>query len=120
MVCSVGATTSAWTATNVQPANAGAYTVLVSNLYGTDKSFSAFLTVTGGLNAPQIDSIASLPDGKIGLQISGGPGNFAIEGTPGLSGWTQLCSLTATGILFQYVDPDTNQTSRFYRVRVTP
>jgi hypothetical protein len=69
---------------------------------------------------PHIDSIARLPDGRIQLQISGGPGNFAIECAPVLSGWTQLSSLTATGAVFQYVDPETNQASRFYRVRLVP
>ncbi len=72
------------------------------------------------MTSPHIDSIASLPDGRIELQVSGGPGTFAIECAPVLSGWTQLSSLTVTGAAFQYIDPETNQAGRFYRVRLLP
>ena len=113
------ATGSALALNNVQVANAGSYSVVISNIAGSVTSSNALLTVSS-TNAPRIESIANLPDGRFQLQISGGPGNFAIEAAPGLSGWTQLSSLTATGALFQYVDLETNQTSRFYRVRQLP
>jgi hypothetical protein len=86
---------------------------------GAVSSADAVLTVTPSA-PPNIDSISRLPAGQVQLQISGGPGNFAIEAAPVLSGWTQLSSLNATGAVFQYTDADTNQATRFYRVRVLP
>lgn len=114
-----GATTALLTLPGVQATDAGTYSVVVSNLAGTLASRDAVLTV----QAPKlicIDSVASLPDGRVELTINGGPGNFAIECAPTLSGWTQLDSLTVTGAVFQYIDPETNQASRFYRVRLLP
>ncbi len=111
------ATASAYTCYNAQTQHAGNYSVVVSNVAGTVTSSNAVLTIAAA-SAPHIDSIASLPDGRIELQISGGPGSFAIECAPALSGWTQLSSLTVTGAVFQYIDPETNQASRFYRVQL--
>ena len=114
------ATTSAYTCSNAQTKDAGNYSVVVSNVAGAATSSNAALTVLPA-SRPHIDSIASRSDGRIELQIGGGPGNFAIECALTLSGWTQLNSLTATGAVFQYLDPETNQASRFYRVvRVLP
>jgi hypothetical protein len=114
-----GAKGSAYTLNSVQTTNGGVYSVVVSNAAGVVTSSNAVLTVLAA-SPPHIDSIASRPDGRIELQVSGGPGNFAIEGALVPSGWTQLSSLTATGAVFQYVDPETNQASRFYRVRLLP
>ncbi|PYJ08410.1 MAG: hypothetical protein DME25_01620 [Verrucomicrobia bacterium] len=114
-----GATDSGVTRTNVQGADAGNYSVVVSNVAGTVTSTNATLTVTQA-TVLDIDAIALLPDGRAQLAITGGPGNFAIDVAPEPSGWTQWTSLTATGTAYQYTDPDTNQVSRFYRVRMLP
>jgi len=113
------ATRSAYTCYKAQTHHAGTYSVVISNAAGTTTSSNALLTVLAA-NPLHIDSVARLPDGRIELQISGGPGSFAIECAPALAGWTQLSSLTATGAVFQYIDPETNQASRFYRVRLLP
>jgi hypothetical protein len=115
-----GATAAVLSLANAQIPSAGTYSVVVTNALGAATSANALLTVIGAPPPPQIDSLAKLPDGKFELEVGGGPGNFAIESAPGLSGWTQLVSLTATGAVFQYIDPDTNQASRFYRIRVLP
>ena len=114
-----GATTYGYALSHAQPANAGSYFVVVSNPAGTATSANAVLTVTSAA-APHIDSIASQGDGSLKLQLSGGPGQFALEASPLLSGWMQLTTLTATGSVFQYFDPGATQASRFYRVRVLP
>jgi len=114
-----GVTDSGVTRTNVQGADAGNYSVVVSNVAGTVTSTNATLTVTQA-TVLDIDAIALLPDGRAQLAITGGPGNFAIDVAPEPSGWTQWTSLTATGTAYQYTDPDTNQVSRFYRVRMLP
>jgi hypothetical protein len=111
-----GASTAVLTLANVQATNAGNYSVVVSNVAGTVASSNAVLTVLAS-SPPHIDFITNLPDGRFELQVSGGPGKFAIECAPTLSGWTQLSTLTATGAVFQYTDPDTNQAGRFYRVQ---
>ncbi len=111
-----GATASVYTRTNAQSADAGAYSVLVSNLAGFVTSEDAFLAVTQA-NQLRIDSIAILPGQGFQLQASGGPGEFAIDISDSLSGWTQLTSLSVTGAVFQYTDSETNQVSRYYRVR---
>jgi hypothetical protein len=113
-----GACNSFLCLTNVQASSAGSYSVVFTNALGTTTSATALLTVTGLTTVPQIDSIANLPDGSFQLQISGGPGHFAVEVAPTLSGWTQLTDLTVTNAAFQYHDPDTSEASRFYRVRV--
>jgi hypothetical protein len=115
-----GATTTAYTRTNVQAADAGVYLVIVSNVAGTTISDAATLALTTQSTPPHLDAIALLPDGTIHLEMSGGPGNFGLEVAPGLSGWTQLASITATNVVFEYVDSESNQPSRFYRLRVLP
>jgi hypothetical protein len=115
-----GATAGALSLANVQLASAGTYSVTVTNALGTAISANALLTVIGPAPRPQIDSLVNLPGGGFELEVSGGPGNFAIDCAPGLAGWTQLSSLSATGAVFQYIDPETNQASRYYRVRVLP
>jgi hypothetical protein len=114
-----GATATSYTRTNVQPADVGAYSVIVSNVAGTATSDDAALALTQS-NPPHIDAITLLPDGTFQLQMSGGPGNFSLEVAPDLSSWTQLTSITASNAIFQYTDPDQNQPGRFYRLRVLP
>jgi hypothetical protein len=106
--------------TNLQAWSAGSYSVVVTNSLGAASSVDAILTIIGQRSPPHIDALASLPDGSHQLQVMSGPGTFAIEAAPEPFGWTQLSSLTVTGAAFQYTDPDTNQGSRFYRIRVLP
>lgn len=114
------ATTSSYTKNEVQFGDAGSYSVEVSNLVTAIVSEAAVLTVTLP-NPPSIDAIALLPDGRAQLRISGGPGNFSIEQSPGLNGWTQAMTTNVAGGIFQYTDPEMNQAGRFYRaVRLLP
>jgi autotransporter-associated beta strand protein len=116
-----GATASVYTRSNAQPADAGSYSVVVSNVAGAVISSNALLTVTQPI-APQIDRISVLPGGQIELQVSGEPGQYAVDGTtnPVMVDWVELTNLTTTVMPFQYVDSETNLTQRFYRVRLIP
>lgn len=109
-----GATGASYTRSNVQSADAGDYTVVVSNVVSTAESQPATLTINPPAS-PQIDSIVMLSSGQAQLLISGGPGAFVIEQAPGFSGWTQAFSTNIAGPIFQYTDPESNQPVRLYR-----
>lgn len=114
-----GATGSSYTKAEVQLADAGDYTVVISNIVATILSEAATLTVTPA--APQIDSIVLLPSGQAQLLISGGPGQFVIEQSTFLTNWTPVLTTNLSGPSFQFTDPESNQPMRFYRaVRLVP
>jgi hypothetical protein len=116
----VGATGTTYTRNNVQPADAGDYSVMVSNIVTALTSDLATLTVNSP-SAPQIDSIVLLASGQAQLHVSGGPGLFAIEQAPYFTGWTQAMTTNISGPAFQYTDPESNQPVRLYRaVRLLP
>ena len=112
-----GATVTSYTKTNVQPADAGNYSLVITNSFGAANSANALLTVVP-LTPPHIDSITVLSDRRTQLQVSGGPGSFAVDHTPNLTGWTQSATTNVSGSVFQYTDSQTNQTSRYYRARL--
>jgi hypothetical protein len=113
------ATASACTVTNAQAKDAGSYSVVVSNIAGTLTSTDAVLTVTTPL-PPHIDSISLMPDGQLQVQVSGAPGRYAMDASTNLADWAELTNFTTTSDTFQYLDADTNQLQRFYRVRLMP
>jgi hypothetical protein len=113
------ATNSMYTRANVQASDNGAYSVVVSNVAGIIESDDAILKINSA--APlRIEAITLLSAGNAKLEMSGGPGTFAIEASAILTNWTELTIVTAAGSLFQYTDPETNLPARFYRLRVAP
>jgi uncharacterized lipoprotein YddW (UPF0748 family) len=66
---------------------------------------------------PRIDSITLLSGGQVQLQVSAEPGLYTIEASASLAAWSALFTLTNTGASFAYLDSETNQTQRYYRVR---
>mgnify|MGYP005836594819 CR=1 FL=1 len=111
-----GATGTACVIANAQAIHEGAYSVVVSNVAGSTLSAEAVLTVTSG-TPPRIDAIQLLPNRQVQLWFSGGPGSFVVEGSASLGPWTNLSSLTATGAVFEFLDAETNQPGRYYRLR---
>jgi hypothetical protein len=114
-----GAQSATLTLTGISPADAGTYSVVVTNTVGTATSADAILTVTQPLPL-RIDSISLMPGGQIRLQISGAPGHYSAEASSNLADWAEFTNLTATNTTFQVFDPETNLTQRFYRMRMTP
>jgi hypothetical protein len=114
-----GGTQNVLSLTNVQSADAGSYSALVSNIAGSVTSTDAVLTVFQP-QPLQIDSISVLPGGEILLQINADPGHYAIDGTTNLADWSELTNITTTNSPFEYLDSDTSGLQRFYRVRVIP
>jgi len=113
-----GQTSNVLTLTNVQPGDAGAYSVTVSNSGGSTNSTVAMLTV---LVPPTITSIIatgtnvsiSLPS-LIGL-------NYTLEYTDTLDNpvWTPIApTVPGTGDVIVLQDPNPSPTSRYYRVSV--
>lgn len=115
-----GATGASYTRANAQLADAGDYSVVVSNVVSAVESQPATLVVNLPA-APQVDAIVMLASGQAQLLVSGGPGAFAIEQAPNFTGWTQAFTTNLVGPAFQYTDPESNQPIRFYRaVRLLP
>lgn len=71
-----GATASALTLSNVQPANAGNYFVLVTNQFGSAQSSNAVLTVTGGGGGT--NSCTPPPSGIVSWWPGEGNGNDVV------------------------------------------
>ncbi len=120
----VSASASAYTVTNAQPANAGSYTVVVTNSAGSVTSAVARVVITNPPPAQpgHFDSICRRPDGAVEFSMSGTEGSsYVVEWTSDLVGWTNLCTLSGTNGLFLWADPfATNGGQRFYRLRVGP
>ena len=75
------------------------------------------------LTAPNdihIDAISRLADGRAKLEASGGPGRVGIDSSSNLVAWTELTNFFSVNSSFAYIDPDTNQPLRFYRLRLMP
>ncbi|HWI56883.1 MAG TPA: fibronectin type III domain-containing protein, partial [Bacillota bacterium] len=100
------ATASSYTRYNVQLADAGNYSVLITNIAGRVTSSLAALTIRVP-PPPHIDWIRLLPEGNARLQVSGGPGAFAIEAAPDVVTWTNLANVTEPGTTFLFTDPQT-------------
>jgi len=113
-----GATESSYTRVNAQTNDAGSYSVVVTNAAGFITSSNAALMVTLP-PPPLLQAAASLPDGRIQLDLLGTPDlPFAIEASSNLAGWFELISGTLSNSPAQFVDDSaSNSPSRFYRAR---
>jgi hypothetical protein len=110
---------------NAQAADAGTYSVIISNSAGTATSTSATLTVVP-LVPPTVTNPVQLADGNFQFLFSGGSGqsyrvwaSTDVALTPITSTWTQLGSGTFGGspILFDDLQA-TNHPQRFYIITV--
>jgi len=115
-----GATQSSYTRNNVGTADAGNYSVFITNVAGTVTSSNALLTVV--LPAPlRFDLISLLPDNHLRLTMSGDPGVYALETSTQLTNWSFKTNLTNVTGVFEFVDePVTDVAQRFYRLAPAP
>jgi hypothetical protein len=113
-----GANASTFIRSNAQLAEAGDYSVIVSNASGNITSSNAALTVLP-LAPMWIQSITPLIDGRMTLVITGEPGYaYFIERTTNLSVWQQVTNLMNTNGTSAFTDDSaTNSSSGFYRTR---
>jgi hypothetical protein len=102
-----GATGNCLTISNASPANAGLYSLVISNPFGTN-------TVQAALSLVDLKMFA-------GLIISGPPGHYRIDSLENLGGtntWTILGTIPVTAEQMPFYYFDTNSpahTQRFYR-----
>ncbi|MEO5803748.1 MAG: immunoglobulin domain-containing protein [Verrucomicrobiota bacterium] len=80
----------------------------------------SWAAVTPGRAPVKFTSISLLPDTRVRLQGSGDPGNFIIESSTNLVGWSELTNIFSTNGTFEYFATTTNQTQRYFRLRVSP
>jgi len=113
-----GATESSYTRASAQTNHAGNYSVIITNIAGAITSANAALTVTVP-PPPVLQAIASLPDGRLRLALSGTvDAPFAIDASSNLAGWFELMSGILSNSPTELVDDSaTNSTPRFYRAR---
>ena len=114
----LGATNATLTMQNVFLANAGAYSVAVTNAYGSVTSNPAMLTVLPlGITAPTM-----LTSGQFQFSFDTATGvNYAVEYSTNLTQWFPFVTLGGIGVPLTLIDPNAaGSQQRFYRIVLTP
>jgi hypothetical protein len=112
-----GATASDYTRFAVQTNDAGAYSVVVTNVAGSVVSSNAMLAIL--LPQPaRIESIELLSINRVRLTVVGQSGDrYTMESSESFETWTALQTILNTNGTVQFVDGlSTNDFRRFYRV----
>ncbi len=110
-----GATSATLTLSGVLAADAAAYSVVVSNAFGSVTSAAATLTVT----APSLAPVPA-PPGNVGFQFATATGRrYIVERKFALSdpAWTPVQTNNGTGSPLIFTRPTTASASSFFRVR---
>jgi len=119
-----GATNAVFSLAGVQPSQAGAYSVVVTNGLGFAASLTAArLSVTEG-SVPGFapGSLLLSPDGQFHLTLQGAPpgARVLLLESINLVDWTVAASLTNTASQVIFSEPATKSGSRFYRAQIAP
>jgi sugar lactone lactonase YvrE len=109
--------------TNVNAANAGSYTVVIDNLYGSLTSVAATVTLASSNTPPALisaDSDFGIVSNQFSFDVSGVVGQgIIIDGSSDLANWIPLFTNTASATPLFFSDPAwTNFPARFYRARL--
>jgi hypothetical protein len=111
------ATNACLVLTNVQAADAGDYSVVVSNAYNSVTSAPAHLVIA----TVWLDTPSREPDGKFGLTLHSPAGKpCELWASTNLNQWTLVATLTNETGTASFTDPVTNLSRRFYRARQLP
>jgi hypothetical protein len=113
-----GAVSQTLSLTNVQPGQAGGYSVMVTNSAGSATSAVAVLTVA---SPPLLLNARTTANGTFTFTLSGVAGlSYVIEVTTNLEEWTPLASVTNIADQADFTDmTSSNSVSRFYRARLS-
>jgi len=113
----VNATDSSLSLSNIGPADAGSYDVVVSNAAGLATSTAAALIV----NLPEVRFVSAtvLSNGQVQILLCGVPGqDYLVEASTNLATWKPISVLTGSNGPLPFVDPNAGRfPSRFYRAR---
>jgi len=123
-----GATNGVLSLTNVQPEQAGAYSILVTNAHGATASTGrALLRLStqpppGGPPPSFVPgSFSCHPDGTFQFTLSAATGShLEILVSTNLLDWASLATLTATNSLIPFIDTAPSFIRRFYRAKLLP
>jgi len=103
---------SAYTITNVQPGQAGTYSVLVSNASSWVLSSNALLTVDTIVRL----SSAGFTTNGFAFSLLGPPGTYVIQASTNLANWAPVATNSTSTGLWDYTDPSAASVGRrFYR-----
>jgi len=113
-----GATNATLSLPNVQPTNAAAYSVIVSNASGTMLSSNATLTVN--TSVPPAIATVGLSGGQFGFTFSGGSGsNYAVQASTNFTQWDTVFSTNSPVLPYIWTDTNTgNFPARYYRIQI--
>jgi len=110
-----GGTRSAFVRTNVQPADMGVYSVLISNSLGIATSTNAILSLEGIVPVIKADGF-NVNGFQIGAR--GSPGVYVLEASSDFLGWVPIATNSALNGTVEFLDRDAfSFVRRFYRVR---
>ena len=107
---------SSFARADVTSANAGNYSVLITNAQGSVTSSNATLTVTTP-TVPRIERVSLLPDRRVELLIASEAGYpVEVEASPDLVSWAVVTSIVNTNGTATLTD-NPGQNRRYYRLR---
>ena len=95
-------------------ADAGFYSVVVSNLLGSVASGDGALAVM----PPQIQSLTHLANGLQEFQVNWATSNTVVEACSDFANWQEIVPLQWNSHWLQVQDPATNAPHRFYRTKL--
>ncbi len=114
-----GASGSRLTLTNLTGAEAGLYSVIVSNLSGIMISREATLTVARP--APPVISAPVFTNGMFRLNVDGDPGHhYGVQRSSNLIEWQTVFSTNAPPLPLSWTDSNATTPHQFYRVLIEP
>jgi uncharacterized repeat protein (TIGR03803 family) len=113
-----GATNPTLTLQNAFPANAGNYTVAVTNVFGSVTSNPALLTVLPlGITAPTMLASCQF---QFSFDTATGV-NYAVQYSTNFMQWFPFVTLGGIGVPLTLIDPNTSGSpQRFYRIILSP
>jgi GH25 family lysozyme M1 (1,4-beta-N-acetylmuramidase) len=116
-----GASNSSYTRTNTQYADAGNYSVVVTNLAGSITSSNAVLSILTAAPA-QLETVSWQPDASLQLRITGDAGaTYFVQSSTNLVDWGPVTNVTVgLGALEFVISGATNEERRFFRARSGP
>jgi sugar lactone lactonase YvrE len=107
---------------NAQPAAAGNYFVIASNIAGAATSSVANLSILVPPSVNAVGSAITLPDGTVQLSLLGIDGYaYAIDSSLDLETWIRLSNIATTSGVATIIDMNAaGQSKQFYRLRWKP